>query len=288
MYVQCCDGDGCKDLRYFVVFELLIVLVYDNYVYLEIIDGEELLSFIDQFDCVEVVGIVGVVQVFGDIELFCWVVEVVVFDLCVFVVVVIYLNDVLIYVEEGWFDEVIVVIDEFVVYLCMWVIGEMGFDFFCIELECWVLQCVLFEVYIVFVKKYGIVMQIYDCDVYEVVLEMFVCVGVLECMVFYCFLGDDVMVCICVDVGYYFFFVGNVMFKNVQNLCDVFKVILLDCIFVEMDVLFFIFVLLWGCLNVLYFVLIMVCFMVVEFGIEVDELFVQFVVNIFWVYGLFC
>ena len=286
-YVQRRDGDGRKDLRYPAAPEPLAVPVYDNHAHLEILDGDEPLSLIEQLDRAEAVGIVGVVQASGDIESSRWAVEAAASDRRVLAAVAIHPNDAPAYAEEGRLDEALAVIDELAGHPRTRAIGETGLDFFRTEPERRGPQFTSFEAHIALAKKHGIAMQIHDRDAHDAVLETLARVGAPETTVFHCFSGDDAMARVCADAGYHLSFAGNVTFKNAQNLRDALAVTPLDRILVETDAPFLTPTPLRGRPNAPYLVPITVRFIAVELGIDVDELCAQLAANTLRVYGSF-
>ncbi|MEV4738072.1 MULTISPECIES: TatD family hydrolase [unclassified Microbacterium] len=286
-YVQRRDGDGRKDLRYPAAPEPLAVPVYDNHAHLEILDGDEPLSLIEQLDRAEAVGIAGVVQASGDIESSRWAVEAAASDRRVLAAVAIHPNDAPAYAEEGRLDEALAVIDELAGHPRTRAIGETGLDFFRTEPERRGPQFTSFEAHIALAKKHGIAMQIHDRDAHDAVLETLARVGAPETTVFHCFSGDDAMARVCADAGYHLSFAGNVTFKNAQNLRDALAVTPLDRILVETDAPFLTPTPLRGRPNAPYLVPITVRFIAVELGIDVDELCAQLAANTLRVYGSF-
>lgn len=286
-YVQQRSGDGRKDLRYPAAPEPLAVPVYDNHAHLDIVDGDEPLTLVEQLDRAQAVGIAGVVQSSGDIESSRWAVEAAASDPRVLAAVAIHPNDAPTYAEQGRLDEAIAVVDELAAHPRTRAVGETGLDFFRTEPERRGAQFTSFEAHIDIAKKHAIAMQIHDRDAHEAVLETLTRVGAPNTTVFHCFSGDDAMARACADAGYYLSFAGNVTFKNAQNLRDALAVTPLDRILVETDAPFLTPVPLRGRPNAPYLVPITVRFMAAELGVELDELCARLAANTLRVYGSF-
>lgn len=286
-YVQQRSGDGRKDLRYPAAPEPLTVPVYDNHAHLDIVDGDEPLTLVEQLDRAQAVGIAGVVQSSGDIESSRWAVEAAASDRRVLAAVAIHPNDAPTYAEQGRLDEAIAVVDELAAHPRTRAVGETGLDFFRTEPERRAPQFASFEAHIDIAKKHGVAMQIHDRDAHEAVLETLTRVGAPDTTVFHCFSGDDAMARVCADAGYYLSFAGNLTFKNAQNLRDALAVTPLDRILVETDAPFLTPVPLRGRPNAPYLVPITVRFMAAELGVELDELCARLAANTLRVYGSF-
>lgn len=286
-YVQQRSGDGRKDLRYPAAPEPLAVPVYDNHAHLDIVDGDEPLTLVEQLDRAQAVGIAGVVQSSGDIESSRWAVEAAASDPRVLAAVAIHPNDAPTYAEQGRLDEAIAVVDELAAHPRTRAVGETGLDFFRTEPERRGAQFTSFEAHIDIAKKHAIAMQIHDRDAHEAVLETLTRVGAPDTTVFHCFSGDDAMARVCADAGYYLSFAGNLTFKNAQNLRDALAVTPLDRILVETDAPFLTPVPLRGRPNAPYLVPITVRFMAAELGVELDELCARLAANTLRVYGSF-
>lgn len=286
-YVQQRSGDGRKDLRYPAAPEPLAVPVYDNHAHLDIVDGDEPLTLVEQLDRAQAVGIAGVVQSSGDIESSRWAVEAAASDPRVLAAVAIHPNDAPTYAEQGRLDEAIAVVDELAAHPRTRAVGETGLDFFRTEPERRGAQFSSFEAHIDIAKKHAIAMQIHDRDAHEAVLETLTRVGAPDTTVFHCFSGDDAMARVCADAGYYLSFAGNLTFKNAQNLRDALAVTPLDRILVETDAPFLTPVPLRGRPNAPYLVPITVRFMADELGVELDELCARIAANTLRVYGSF-
>ncbi|WP_243233328.1 TatD family hydrolase [Microbacterium sp. CIAB417] len=286
-YVRERSTSGRKDLRYPEAPAALAVPVYDNHAHLEILDGDEPLTLVEQLDRAAAVGIAGVVQASGDIESSRWAVAAAEQDPRVLAAVAIHPNDAPVYAGQGRLDEAIAVIDELAAHPRTRAIGETGLDFFRTEESGRPAQFESFEAHIALAKKHGLAMQIHDRDAHDAVLETLTRVGAPERTVFHCFSGDDAMARIAAEAGYHLSFAGNVTFKNAQNLRDALKVTPIERILVETDAPFLTPVPLRGRPNAPYLVPITVRFMAAELGLDVDELSAQLAANTLAVYGPF-
>ncbi len=286
-YVQARSAAGRKDLRYPPAPEPLAVPVYDNHAHLEILDGDEPLSLIEQLDRAAAVGIAGVVQASGDIESSRWAVAAAERDPRVLAAVAVHPNDAPAYAAEGRLDEAIAVIDELAAHPRTRAIGETGLDYYRTDEPGRPAQHESFEAHIALAKKHGLAMQIHDRDAHDDVLETLARLGAPGRTVFHCFSGDDAMARTCADAGYYLSFAGNITFKNAQNLRDALHVTPLDRILVETDAPFLTPVPLRGRPNAPYLVPVTVRFMADELGVDLDELCTQLAANTMAVYGAF-
>ncbi|MGB4137243.1 MAG: TatD family hydrolase [Microbacterium sp.] len=286
-YVQRRDTDGRKDVSYPPAPEPLVVPVYDNHCHLEITDGDDPLSLIEQLDRASAVGIAGVVQASGDIESSRWAVAAAEQDARVLAAVAIHPNDAPTYAAEGRLDEALAVIDELAAHPRTRAIGETGLDYFRTGEAGRPAQHESFEAHIALAKKHGIAMQIHDRDAHDDVLAVLARVGAPEKTVFHCFSGDQAMARVAADAGYHLSFAGNVTFKNAQNLRDALRVTPRERILVETDAPFLTPVPLRGRPNAPYLVPITVRFMAAELGVDLDELCAQLAANTLAVYGSF-
>ncbi|WP_424937503.1 MULTISPECIES: TatD family hydrolase [Bacteria] len=286
-YVRERSPDGRKDLRYPPAPEPLGVPVYDNHAHLEIEDGDETLTLVEQLDRAEAVGILGVVQASGDIESSRWAVAAAEADPRVLAAVAIHPNDAPTYAAAGRLDEAVAAIDELAAHPRTRAIGETGLDYFRTGEDGRDAQHTSFEAHIALAKKHGIAMQIHDRDAHDDVLATLARVGAPEKTVFHCFSGDEAMARVCAEEGYYLSFAGNVTFKNAQNLRDALRIAPLDRILVETDAPFLTPTPLRGRPNAPYLVPITMRFMARERGIDVDELGARIAANTLEVYGSF-
>ncbi|MFE1663961.1 TatD family hydrolase [Microbacterium sp. P02] len=276
-----------RDVRWPVAPEPLAVAVYDNHCHLEIADGEQSRSLVEQLDLAAEVGVVGVVQAGGDIESSRWSADAAASDPRVLAAVAIHPNEAPAYAEAGRLDEAIAVIDELAVQPRVRAIGETGLDFFRTDEAGLPAQFTSFEAHIALAKKHGIAMQIHDRDAHDAVLETLARVGAPERTVFHCFSGDAAMARIAADRGYHLSFAGNVTFKNAQNLRDALAVTPLDRILVETDAPFLTPSPHRGRPNAPYLIPVTVRFMAAELALDLDELCAQLAANTLAVYGSF-
>lgn len=286
-YVRERSASGRRDLTYPDPPERLDVAVYDNHCHLEIVDGDDPLSFDEQLARAEAVGIAGVVQASGDVESSRWAVWAAEHDPRVLAAVAIHPNEAPAYAEAGRLDEAIAVIDELAAHPRVRAIGETGLDFFRTDAEGLPAQYRSFEAHIALAKKHGVAMQIHDRDAHDEVFSVLDREGAPDRTVFHCFSGDADMARTAADRGYYLSFAGNITFKNAQNLRDALAVTPRDRILVETDAPFLTPVPHRGRPNAPYLVPITVRFMAAHLGIPVADLSAQIAANTREVYGAF-
>ena len=227
--------EGRGDLRYPPLPEPLGVPLYDNHTHLEIADGDEPLTLAEQLDRAAAVGVVGVIQVGGDVESSRWSADAAANDARVLAAVAIHPNEAPGYEQAGTLDVAIGIIDELAAQPRVRAVGETGLDFFRTDEAGQPAQFRSFEAHIDIAKRHGIAMQIHDRDAHDAVLATLERVGAPETTVFHCFSGDDVMARFCAERGYYLSFAGNVTFKNAQNLRDALLVTPRERILIETD-----------------------------------------------------
>ena len=279
--------EGRGDLRYPPLPEPLGVPLYDNHTHLEIADGDEPLTLAEQLDRAAAVGVVGVIQVGGDVESSRWSADAAASDPRVLAAVAIHPNEAPGYEQAGTLDQAISIIDELAAQPRVRAIGETGLDFFRTGEEGHAAQFFSFEAHIALAKRHGVAMQIHDRDAHEAVLETLERVGAPDRTVFHCFSGDADMARYCADRGYYLSFAGNVTFKNAQNLRDALAVTPRERILVETDAPFLTPIPHRGRPNAPYLIPVTMRFLADELGIELDELCAQVAANTLEVYGAF-
>lgn len=227
--------DGRGDLRYPPLPEPLAVSVYDNHTHLEIADGDEPLTLLEQLDRAEAVGVRGVIQVGGDVESSRWSAEAADRDARVLAAVAIHPNEAPGYEAAGTLDDALAIIDELAARPRVRAVGETGLDFFRTEAAGFPAQFRSFEAHIEIAKRHGIALQIHDREAHDAVLETLERLGAPSTTVFHCFSGDADMGRYCAERGYYLSFAGNVTFKNAQNLRDALLVTPRERILIETD-----------------------------------------------------
>lgn len=286
-YVRTRSQDGRGDVRWPAAPEPLAVAVYDNHAHLEIEDGDEPLSLVEQLDRAAAVGVAGVVQAGGDIESSRWSAWAAQAHPRVLAAVAIHPNEAPLYAAAGRLDEAIAVIDSLAAQPRVRAIGETGLDFFRTDADGLPAQHESFEAHIALAKTHALAMQIHDRDAHDAVLETLERVGAPDRTVFHCFSGDEHMARIAAERGYYLSFAGNVTFKNAQNLRDALAVTPRERILVETDAPFLTPTPHRGRPNAPYLIPVTLRFIATELGAGLDELCAQVAANTLAVYGDF-
>ena len=224
-----------RDLSYPPLPEPLPVAVYDNHTHLEISDGDQPIDYREHLERAAEVGIVGVIQVGGDVETSKWSATVAAAEPRMLAAVAIHPNEAPNYEAAGTLDEALAVIDELAAWPRTRAVGETGLDFFRTGPEGLAAQHRSFEAHIGIAKKHNIAMQIHDRDAHDEVIETLLRVGAPEKTVFHCFSGDAAMAAIAADNGWYLSFSGTITFKKNEELRQALKVIPRELVLVETD-----------------------------------------------------
>ena len=224
-----------RDLSYPPLPEPLPVAVYDNHTHLEISDGDQPIDYREHLERAAEVGIVGVIQVGGDVETSKWSATVAAAEPRMLAAVAIHPNEAPNYEAAGTLDEALAVIDELAAWPRTRAVGETGLDFFRTGPEGLAAQHRSFEAHIGIAKKHNIAMQIHDRDAHDEVIETLLRVGAPEKTVFHCFSGDAAMAQIAADNGWYLSFSGTITFKKNEELREALKVIPRELVLVETD-----------------------------------------------------
>ena len=224
-----------RDLSYPPLPEPLPVAVYDNHTHLEISDGDQPIDYREHLERAAEVGIVGVIQVGGDVETSKWSASVAAAEPRMLAAVAIHPNEAPNYEQAGTLDNALAVIDELAAWPRTRAVGETGLDFFRTGPEGLAAQHRSFEAHIEIAKKHNIAMQIHDRDAHDDVIETLLRVGAPEKTVFHCFSGDAAMAQIAADNGWYLSFSGTITFKKNDELREALKVIPPELVLVETD-----------------------------------------------------
>ena len=224
-----------RDLSYPPLPEPLPVAVYDNHTHLEISDGDQPIDYREHLERAAEVGIVGVIQVGGDVDTSKWSAAVAAAEPRMLAAVAIHPNEAPNYEAAGTLDEALAVIDELAAWPRTRAVGETGLDFFRTGPEGLAAQHRSFEAHIEIAKKHNIAMQIHDRDAHDDVIETLLRVGAPEKTVFHCFSGDAAMAQIAADNGWYLSFSGTITFKKNDELREALKVIPPELVLVETD-----------------------------------------------------
>ncbi len=219
----------------------LAVGVYDNHTHLETVrhaaDGTPMpaLDPAEQLDLAASVGVLGVVQVGGDLESSRWSAALAERDPRVLAAVALHPNEVPDYAASGALDEALAEIDALAAEPRVRAIGETGLDFFRTGDDGRAAQLRSFEAHIEIAKARGLALQIHDRDAHAEVVETLLRVGAPERTVFHCFSGDAELAVLCAEHGWYLSFAGTVTFGNAGRLRDALSVTPLDRILIETD-----------------------------------------------------
>lgn len=224
-----------RDLSYPPLPEPLPVAVYDNHTHLEISDGDEPIDYREHLERAAEVGIVGVIQVGGDVETSKWSASVAAAEPRMLAAVAIHPNEAPRYEVAGTLDDALAVIDDLASWPRTRAVGETGLDFFRTGPEGLAAQRRSFEAHIEIAKKHSIAMQIHDRDAHDDVIETLLRVGAPEKTVFHCFSGDAAMAKVAADNGWYLSFSGTVTFKKNEELREALQVIPRELVLVETD-----------------------------------------------------
>ena len=224
-----------RDLTYPPLPEELPVGTYDNHTHLEIADGENPIDYHEHLERAATVGIMGVVQVGGDVETSRWSAEVASTEPRMLAAVAIHPNEAPRYEAAGMLDEALAVIDELAAWPRTRAVGETGLDFFRTGEDGQPAQFRSFEAHIGIAKKHDIAMQIHDRDAHDAVIETLLRVGAPAKTVFHCFSGDAAMARIAADNGWYLSFSGTVTFKKNDDLREALSLMPRELILVETD-----------------------------------------------------
>ena len=209
--------------------------VYDNHTHLEISDGDAPIDYREHLERAAEVGIVGVIQVGGDVETSKWSASVAASEPRMLAAVAIHPNEAPRYEEAGTLDDALAVIDDLASWPRTRAVGETGLDFFRTGPEGLAAQRRSFEAHIEIAKKHSIAMQIHDRDAHDDVIETLLRVGAPEKTVFHCFSGDAAMAKIAADNGWYLSFSGTITFKKNEELREALQVIPRELVLVETD-----------------------------------------------------
>ena len=229
-------GESTRDLRYPPLPEPLEVGTYDNHTHLDIEDGDEPLSVVEQLDRATAAGIVGVVQVGVTLESSKWSADLAAKHDRVLAAVAIHPNEAPLYGARQALDAAIAEIADLATQPRVRAIGETGLDFFRTEGdESIALQKHSFEEHIRIAKENNIALMIHDREAHAEVVETLKRVGAPEKVVFHCYSGDVDLAEICNDNGWYMSFAGNITIKRNQHLRDSLAIARKELILVETD-----------------------------------------------------
>ena len=274
-----------RDLSYPPLPEALPVAVYDNHTHLEISDGDEPIDYHEHLERAAEVGIMGVIQVGGDVETSKWSATVAAGEPRMLAAVAIHPNGAPDYEEAGTLDDALTVIDELAAWPRTRAVGETGLDYFRTGPDGLAAQHRSFEAHIGIAKKHSIAMQIHDRDAHDDVIETLLRVGAPEKTVFHCFSGDAAMAKIAADNGWYLSFSGTITFKKNEELREALQVIPRELVLVETDAPFLTPMPYRGRPNAPYLIPLTVRAMAEVLGDDLGDLCAQITFNTEKVYG---
>lgn len=212
------DKGAGRDLSYPPLPEALSVPIYDNHTHLEIMDGENPLSYIEQLDRASSVGVRGVIQVGGDRETSRWSSDMALMEPRMLAAVAIHPNEAPGYEAAGTLNDAIAEISELAARPRVVAVGETGLDFFRTQEPGHAAQYRSFEAHIEIAKQNNLALQIHDRIAHAEVIATLLRVGAPARTVFHCFSGDAEMAGVCAEHGWYMSFAGNVTFGNAHDL----------------------------------------------------------------------
>ena len=224
-----------RDLSYPPAPEPLPVAVYDNHTHLEIADGDHPLDYHEHVHRAAEVGVIGVIQVGGDVPTSEWSAQTAATEPRMLAAVAIHPNEAPNYAAAGTLDVALARIDDLAALPRTRAIGETGLDYFRTGPDGREAQQYSFEAHIGLAKKHDIAMQIHDRDAHEDVIATLLRVGAPDITVFHCFSGDADMARIAADHGWFLSFSGTITFKKNEQLREALRVIPRELILVETD-----------------------------------------------------
>jgi TatD DNase family protein len=224
-----------RDLSYPPAPEPLPVAVYDNHTHLEISDGDQPLDYHEQVHRAAEVGVIGVIQVGGDVPTSEWSAHTAATEPRMLAAVAIHPNEAPHYAVAGTLDAAIARIDDLAALPRTRAIGETGLDYFRTGPDGREAQQYSFEAHIGLAKKHGIAMQIHDRDAHDDVIATLLRAGAPDITVFHCFSGDADMARIAAEHGWYLSFSGTITFKKNEQLREALRLIPRELILVETD-----------------------------------------------------
>lgn len=270
--------------------EPLVVPIYDNHTHLDPGPAHEsqfdvMPDYRVQLDNAALVGVVGVVQVGGDIESSIWSAEHAAREPRMLAAVAIHPNEAPRYEAEGRLDEALAVIAELATRPRVRAIGETGLDFFRTDAPGHAAQFRSFEAHIEIAKANDLALQIHDRDAHAEVIETLLRVGAPSRTVFHCFSGDAAMARICAENGWYLSFSGTVTFKNSDALREALAAMPRELLLIETDAPFLTPTPHRGRPNAPYLMPLTLRFMAENLGTDAADLAAQLTTNTELVYG---
>ena len=283
-YIRERHDDGKRDTTRPPVPEPLGVPIYDNHTHLEIKDGEHF-PYWAALDAAEQAGVVGVIQVGGDVESSEWSAALAAQDPRVLAAVAIHPKEAPGYADADTLFDALATIDALAARPRVRAVGETGLDFFRTGADGRRAQFESFEAHIDIAKRHGIALQIHDRDAHDDVVETLLRVGAPETTVFHCFSGDEHLARIAAEHGWYLSFAGTVTFSNAKNLHAALAVADRSRILVETDAPFLTPAPHRGRPNSPYLTPLTVRFIAARLGVEADVIAAETAANTLRAYG---
>lgn len=268
--------------------EPLDVAIYDNHCHLDFVFDDELghMSWQENLDLAQSVGIKGVVQVGVTLESSKWCAELAAKDLRVLAAVALHPNEAPLYENFEELNEAIAQIESLASQPRVRAIGETGLDFYRTEGENSIrLQQHSFEEHIRIAKEKNLALMIHDRDAHDEVVATLNRVGAPDKVVFHCYSGEPDLAEICNANGWYMSFAGNITIKRNQHLRDSLVLAHKELILIETDAPFLAPEPFRGRPNAPYLVPVTARYMAQTRGEDLNEVCTQLARNTEAVYG---
>lgn len=268
--------------------EPLDVAIYDNHCHLDFVFDDELghMSWQENLDLAQSVGIKGVVQVGVTLESSKWCAELAAKDQRVLAAVALHPNEAPLYENFEELNEAIAQIESLASQPRVRAIGETGLDFYRTEGENSIrLQQHSFEEHIRIAKEKNLALMIHDRDAHDEVVATLNRVGAPDKVVFHCYSGEPDLAEICNANGWYMSFAGNITIKRNQHLRDSLVLAHKELILIETDAPFLAPEPFRGRPNAPYLVPVTARYMAQTRGEDLNEVCTQLARNTEAVYG---
>ena len=268
--------------------EPLEIAIYDNHCHLDFVFDDELghMSWQENLDLAQSVGIKGVVQVGVTLDSSKWCAELAAKDQRVLAAVALHPNEAPLYENLGDLNYAIAQIESLASQPRVRAIGETGLDFYRTKGENSIrLQQHSFEEHIRIAKENNLALMIHDRDAHDEVVATLKRVGAPEKVIFHCYSGEPELAEICNANGWYMSFAGNITIKRNQHLRDSLVLAHKELILIETDAPFLAPEPFRGRPNAPYLVPITARYMAETRGEDLNELCAQLASNTETVYG---
>ncbi|GAB4099079.1 TatD family hydrolase [Sinomonas halotolerans] len=224
-----------RRLEYPPAPEPLPVPVVDNHTHLDFRDGLVEVGVREALDAAEAVGVHRAVQVGCDLPSSRFTVEAVDADPRLLGAVALHPNDAPRYAARGELEAAYAEIESLAAHPRIRAIGETGLDYFRTHGEALSVQADSFRWHIDLAKRLGKTLQIHDRDAHDDVVRVLAEEGAPERVVFHCFSGDEALVRVCNENGWFMSFAGTFTFKNAAGLREALAVADPGRVLVETD-----------------------------------------------------